>query len=159
MAKRDRSASLTQLLTEATTDGPSPTPEPAQAPEQVTEPQKPPPTERTAKGSATKASKPGRGEGRAASPSSKRTRERTEAKRAEASSGGSKAEPADGAEATGEGHVRYSDGSYLRADGERRVALQLKMRPDDKQALKVQAAEAGLSPAEYVARLVREDAR
>lgn len=58
-----------------------------------------------------------------------------------------------------EGHVRASDGSYVRADGARRVALQLKMDPDDKRALKVQAAEAGLSPAEYVALLVREDGR
>ena len=57
------------------------------------------------------------------------------------------------------GHVRASDGSYVRADGARRVALQLKMDPDDKRALKVQAAEAGLSPAEYVALLVREDGR
>ena len=57
------------------------------------------------------------------------------------------------------GHVRESDGSYVRADGARRVSLQLKMDPDDKRALKVQAASAGLSPAEYVARLVREDAR
>jgi hypothetical protein len=55
------------------------------------------------------------------------------------------------------GHVRASDGSYVRADGAKRVSLQLKMDPDDKRALKVQAAAAGLSPAEYVARLVRED--
>ena len=54
-------------------------------------------------------------------------------------------------------HVRESDGSYTRADGERRVSLQLKMHPDDKRALKVQAAAAGLSPAEYVAELVRSD--
>jgi len=57
------------------------------------------------------------------------------------------------------GHVRESDGSYTRADGERRVSLQLKMDPEAKRALKVQAAEAGLSPAEYVALLVREDGR
>lgn len=57
------------------------------------------------------------------------------------------------------GHVRESDGSYVRADGARRVSLQLKMDPDDKRALKVQAAAAGLSPAEYVAALVREDGR
>ena len=55
------------------------------------------------------------------------------------------------------GHVRASDGSYVRADGAKRVSLQLKMDPDDKRALKVQAAAEGLSPAEYVARLVRED--
>ena len=61
--------------------------------------------------------------------------------------------------ATPEGHVRESDGSYTRADGERRVALQLKMHPDDKRALKTQAAAAGLSPAEYVAALVREDGK
>ena len=59
----------------------------------------------------------------------------------------------------GGGHVRASDGSYVRADGARRVSLQLKMDPDDKRALKVQAAAAGLSPAEYVASLVREDGR
>lgn len=57
------------------------------------------------------------------------------------------------------GHVRASDGSYVRADGARRVSLQLKMDPDDKRALKVQAAAAGLSPAEYVAQLVRQDRR
>ncbi|OZC01394.1 hypothetical protein BSZ36_17045 [Rubricoccus marinus] len=57
------------------------------------------------------------------------------------------------------GHVRQSDGSYVRADGARRVSLQLKMDPEDKRALKVQAAAAGLSPAEYVARLVRQSAR
>lgn len=157
MAKRDRSASLTQLLTEATTDGPSPTPEPEPVPEQKPQAQKTTSKERSTTGSATKAPKPGRGEARASAPPSKRS----QAKRPEASIGGPKAKPADGTqtETTGEGHVRYSDGSYLRADGERRVALQLKMRPDDKQALKVQAAEAGLSPAEYVARLVREDAQ
>lgn len=59
----------------------------------------------------------------------------------------------------GTGHVRESDGSYVRVDGERRVSLQLKMNPDDKRKLKVQAAGAGLSPAEYVARLVREAGR
>ena len=57
------------------------------------------------------------------------------------------------------GHVRASDGSYVRADGAKRVSLQLKMDPDDKRALKVQAAAAGLSPAEYVAELVREAGR
>lgn len=57
------------------------------------------------------------------------------------------------------GHVRQSDGSYVRADGARRVSLQLKMDPEDKRALKVQAAAAGLSPAEYVAELVREAGR
>lgn len=64
-----------------------------------------------------------------------------------------------GGEAPSSGHVRESNGSYVRADGSRRVSLQLKMDPDDKRALKVQAASAGLSPAEYVARLVREDRR
>ena len=57
------------------------------------------------------------------------------------------------------GHVRASDGSYVRSDGARRVSLQLKMDPDDRRAVKVQAAAAGLSPAEYVAVLVREDGR
>ena len=57
------------------------------------------------------------------------------------------------------GHVRQSDGSYVRADGARRVSLQLKMDPEDKRALKVQAAAAGMSPAEYVAQLVRRSAR
>ena len=62
-----------------------------------------------------------------------------------------------GRQAAPAGHVRASDGSYVRSDGARRVSLQLKMDPDDKRALKVQAAAEGLSPAEYVARLVRED--
>lgn len=56
------------------------------------------------------------------------------------------------------GHARASDGSYVRADGAKRVSLQLKMDPEDKRALKMQAAAEGLSPAEYVARLVQEDA-
>ena len=143
MAKRDRSASLTQLLTEATTDGPVPEPERPPAPKQAAEPLKKASKKRTS-GSSVGGAKPGE-RARRASPRKKRARV-------------AKDEPSESkGEATGEGHVRYSDGSYLRADGERRVALQLKMRPDDKQALKVQAAEAGLSPAEYVARLVRED--
>lgn len=128
MPKRERGASLTDLLGEAAgvagepqtgglqTGGP-------ETPEAEPAGQKP----REAPRGKRAASKRGRGEARSAG--------RTE------------------------GHVRESDGSYVRADGARRVALQLKMDPDDKRALKVQAAEAGLSPAEYVALLVREDGR
>ena len=110
MPKRDRGASLTDLLAEATGDAAE-----AKAPEARSD--RPPDAKRT--------EKRGRGEARTETPPS--------------------------------GHVRASDGSYVRADGAKRVSLQLKMDPDDKRALKVQAAAEGLSPAEYVARLVRED--
>ncbi len=110
MPKRDRGASLTDLLAEATGDTAE-----AKAPETGSD--RPPEAKRT--------EKRGRGEARSETPPT--------------------------------GHVRASDGSYVRADGAKRVSLQLKMDPDDKRALKVQAAAEGLSPAEYVARLVRED--
>ena len=111
MSKRDRGASLTDLLAEATG-------ETAEAPTPEASPERAPEARRPAQ------------------------------KRGEAREGTAPA-----------GHVRESDGSYVRADGARRVSLQLKMDPDDKRALKVQAAAAGLSPAEYVALLVREDGR
>ena len=50
-------------------------------------------------------------------------------------------------------------GSYVRAHGAWRVSPHLKTDPDDKPALTVYAAAAGLGPAEYVALLVREDGR
>ena len=115
MPKRDRSASLTDLLAEATGDTTE-----AKAPAD-----KAPVTTPGQTSKAKRRSGRGRGEVRR-----------------------------EGAPA---GHVRASDGSYVRADGAKRVSLQLKMDPDDKRALKVQAAAEGLSPAEYVARLVRED--
>ena len=111
MPKRDRGASLTDLLAEATG-------EPAETPAQESAPSRPAESPRPPK------------------------RERGEAQ--------PKPHPA--------GHVRASDGSYVRADGAKRVSLQLKMDPEDKRALKVQAAAEGLSPAEYVARLVQKDA-
>lgn len=112
MPKRDRGASLTDLLAEATGGPPEPRDLP---PAREPEPEAPASSRRR------------RGGGR-----------RTERP---------------------EGHMRASDGSYVRADGARRVSLQLKMDPDVKRALKVQAAEVGLSPAEYVARLVQDDRR
>lgn len=124
MATRDRSASLTQLLTEATT-GASDVPEPAAPVAPKAAPPPPPEPEGRRRGERMLA--------REATPATPRR--------------------------SPEGHVRESDGSYVRADGERRVALQLKMHPDDKRSLKVQAAAAGLTPAEYVALLVREDTR
>ena len=112
MPKRDRGASLTDLLAEATGDT-------AEAPAAASEP----------------------------------TPNRTPTPRRLATRGRGEAQE----KPTPSGHVRQSDGSYVRADGAKRVSLQLKMDPDDKRALKVQAAAAGLSPAEYVATLVRED--
>lgn len=112
MPKRDRGASLTDLLAEATGETAE-----AKAPEAT--PDQPP--------EAKSAVRRGRGEAQS--------------------------------ETLATGHVRASDGSYVRVDGAKRVSLQLKMDPDDKRALKVQAAAEGLSPAEYVARLVREDGR
>ena len=119
MPKRDRGASLTDLLAEATGDTAAVT------------------SEKTAEAAPERPSRrthsPGQGRGEA------RPEMRPDM------------HPA--------GHVRASDGSYVRADGAKRVSLQLKMDPDDKRALKTQAAAEGLSPAEYVARLVREDGR
>jgi hypothetical protein len=117
MPKRDRGASLTDLLAEATGDTPEAKASTTKAPE-VTADRSP---------EAKRTEKRGRGEAWSEPPPT--------------------------------GHVRASDGSYVRADGAKRVSLQLKMDPDDKRALKVQAAAEGLSPAEYVARLVREDGR
>jgi len=152
MAKRDRSASLTQLLAEATTDGPVPEPKT----EPSVEPSEKPAGEEKPRAKETRTSEAapptGGSEAKGSEPTEGDRRSKRQSEEPTGTSGRSSA----GEE---QGHVRYSDGSYLRADGERRVALQLKMRADDKQALKVQAAAAGLSPAEYVARLVREDAR
>lgn len=128
MPKRERGASLTDLLGEA-----AGVPEPQTGGAQTSERQT----------GGPKASE--------AEPPAREPRETPRGRASKRGRGGARSVEREA------GHVRASDGSYTRADGARRVSLQLKMDPDDKRALKVQAAEAGLSPAEYVALLVRED--